>query len=216
MPNLLAKLTALGLIGGGFAATGDLGWIAERGMRVLAAADVATPSAHGEAVPATDAGRDFACPASAPVAAPEAAAPPAPIPSPAPPISPAAPPAATRPASLTATQPPAGGPKQIAWAGIAAGDRIVVWLAAGGTRCLVLDVVDPAVGEALAYDAAAISPEGRPLMAAGPPRRVVVGRRSGESGLTVGGMISLASAGIATQGEGGRWLGPIEALTLAE
>ena len=45
MPNLLAKLTALGLIGGGFAATGDLGWIAERGMRVLDTADVA-PLAH--------------------------------------------------------------------------------------------------------------------------------------------------------------------------
>ena len=72
------------------------------------------------------------------------------------------------------------------------------------------------MGEALAYDAAAVSPEGQPLMAAGPPRRVVVGRRSGESGLAVGGMISLASAGIATQGDGGRWLGPIEALTLVD
>jgi hypothetical protein len=216
MPNLLAKLTALGLIGGGFAATGDLGWITERGMRVLAAADVATPSASEEAVPAADAGRDFALPSPAPAAAPTAAAPPAPVPSAASPISPAAPPVMARPAAPAAMQPPAGGPKQIAWAGIAPGDRLVVWLAAGGTRCLVLDVVDPATGEALAYDAAAVSPEGQPLMAAGPPRRVVVGRRSGESGLTVGGMISLASAGIATQGDGGRWLGPIEALTLVK
>lgn len=216
MPNLLAKLTALGLIGGGFAATGDLGWIAERGMRVLAAADVATPSAHEEAVPMADAGRDFAFSSSAPVAAPAVAAPQAPVPSAASPISQAVPPAMARPAAPPAMQPPAGGPKQITWAGIAPGDRIVVWLAAGGTRCLVLDVVDPATGEALAYDAAAVSPEGQPLMAAGPPRRVVVGRRSGESGLTVGGMISLASAGIATHGEGGRWLGPIEAITLVD
>jgi hypothetical protein len=220
MPNLLAKLTALGLIGGGFAATGDLGWIAERGMRVLAAADVATPSARDEAVPAVDVGQDFAFPPPPPVAPSTPVAPPAPVPSPVSPaaatLPPAAPAAASRAATPAAMQPPAGGPKQIAWAGIAAGDRIVVWRAAGGTRCLVLDVVDPATGEALAYDAAAVSPEGQPLMAAGPPRRVVVGRRSGESGLAVGGMISLASAGIATQGEGGRWLGPIAALTLVD
>jgi hypothetical protein len=205
MPNLLAKLTALGLIGGGFAATGDLGWIAERGMRVLDAADVATPSARDEAVPPADVGQEFALP-STPVAPPLPVAPPTPVPSaPASPVRSAAP-----------LQPPAAGPKQIAWAGIAAGDRIVVWLAAGGTRCLVFDIVDPATGEALAYAAAAVSPEGQPLMAAGPPRRVVVGRRAGESGLAVGGMLSLASAGIATQGESGRWLGPIEALTLLD
>lgn len=160
MPNLLAKLTALGLIGGGFAATGDLGWIAERGMRVLAAADVATPSAREEAVPMADAGRDFALPPPPPVAPATPVAPPAPVPSP-----PITPPAPARPAALPAMQPPVGGPKQIAWAGIAAGDRIVVWLATGGTRCLVLDVVDPATGEALAYDPAAVSPEGQPLMA---------------------------------------------------
>lgn len=213
MPNLLAKLTALGLIGGGFAATGDLGWIAERGMRVLDAADVATPSAHEEAVPAADAGPEFALPPQVPVAPPTAPAPPSAVS----PIAPS-PPSQVRAAAAPAPalQPPAGGPKQVAWAGISPGDRIVVWLAAGGTRCLVLDVVDPATGEALAYDAAAVSPEGQPLMAAGPPRRVVVGRRSGESGLVVGGMISLASAGIATQGESGRWLGPIQALTLLD
>ena len=207
MPNLLAKLTALGLIGGGFAATGDLGWIAERGMRVLDTADVAMPSACDESMPVADVGQAFSVPPSPPVTPPAAAATPA---------TPAAAAAPARPAGPATMQPPVGGPKQIAWAGIAAGDRIVVWLAAGGTRCLVLDVVDPSTGEALAYDAAAVSPEGRPLMAAGPPRRVVVGRRSGESGLAVGGMISLASAGIATQGESGRWLGPIQALTLVD
>ncbi|MFM7137568.1 MAG: hypothetical protein ACKO1M_10940 [Planctomycetota bacterium] len=208
MPNLIAKLSALGLIGAGFAATGDLGWIADRGMRVLDAADVAMPAARDEAAPAADGGQDFAMPAT-PVA------PMPPVPSPLPPAPP--PPAApARPAAPPALKPPAGGPKQIAWASVAAGDRIVVWLAAGGSRCLVLDIVDPASGEALAYDAAAVSAEGKPLMASGPPRRVVVGRRSGESGLAVGGMLSLAAAGIATQGEGGRWLGPIEALALID
>lgn len=211
MPNLLAKLTALGLIGGGFAATGDLGWLAERGRKVLDAADVASPANEGDAsspsVPA--AGVTSGAEASPSAIEPPAAVPA--VPSTAP-VTPAIAVAAAQPVLKA----PAGGPKQVAWAGITAGDRIVVWLATGGTRCLVLDIVDPAAGEALAYDAAAVSAEGQPLMAAGPPRRVVVGRRSGESGLAVGGMISLAPAGIATHGEGGRWLGPIAALALVD
>ncbi len=204
MPNLLAKLTALGMIGGGFAATGDLGWIAERGMRVLDAADVAGPS---DPMPSADVAQKIgaASPPTAPDIAQPAVAPAAPIA----PLAPAPP----LPAVL---KPPTGGPTEVAWSGIAAGDRVVVWLATGGTRCLVLDIVDPATGEALAYEAAAVSPEGRPLTASGPPRRVVVGRQAGERGLAVGGMLNLASAGIATHGQGGRWLGPIEALTLVD
>lgn len=211
MPNLFAKLTALGLIGGGFAATGDLGWIAERGMRVLDAADVAPSSARDEGMAPAGVRPEFASAAPAP-ATPRPAT--GPQPTPAAPTAVA--PAPTLPTVKAVLRPPAGGPRQVAWERIAAGDRIVVWLAAGGTRCLVLDIVDPATGEALAYDAAAVSPEGQPLMAAGPPRRVVVGRQRDESGLAVGGMLNLASAGIATHGDGGRWLGPIEALTLVD
>ena len=209
MPNLLAKLTALGMIGGGFAATGDLGWIAERGMRVLDAADVAGPSDPAEPMPTPGVAQKFA-EASPPIVPSEAARPAAP--GPAEPVAPAPP----LPATRAVMKPPPGGPTEVAWSGIAAGDRIVVWLATGGTRCLVLDIVDPATGEALAYEAAAVSAEGRPLTAAGPPRRVVVGRQAGERGLAVGGMLNLASAGIATHGEGGRWLGLIEALTLVD
>ena len=209
MPNLLAKLTALGLIGGGFAATGDLGWIAERGMRVIDAADVAGPADSAAPLPPADVAQNLAA-ASPPIAASEAARPT--VPAPAAPVAPAPP----LPAARAVMKPPAGGPTEVSWSGITAGDRIVVWLATGGTRCLVLDFVDPAAGEALAYEAAAVSPEGRPLTAAGPPRRVVVGRQAGERGLTVGGMLNLASAGIATHGQSGRWLGPIEALTLGD
>jgi len=209
MPNLLAKLTALGLIGGGFAATGDLGWIAERGMRVIDAADVAGPADPAAPMPPADVAHKVAA-ASPPIAPSEAARPT--VPAPAAPVAPAPP----LPAARAVMKPPAGGPTEVSWSGIAAGDRIVVWLATGGTRCLVLDIVDPAAGEALAYEAAAVSPEGRPLTAAGPPRRVVVGRQAGERGLTVGGMLNLASAGIATHGQSGRWLGPIEALTLGD
>jgi len=209
MPNLLAKLTALGLIGGGFAATGDLGWIAERGMRVIDAADVAGPSDSAAPLPPADVAQKVAA-ASPPIAASEAARPA--VPAPAAPVAPAPP----VPAARAVMTPPAGGPTEVSWSGIAAGDRVVVWLTTGGTRCLVLDIVDPAAGEALAYEAAAVSPEGRPLTAAGPPRRVVVGRQPGERGLAVGGMLNLASAGIATHGQSGRWLGPIEALTLVD
>jgi hypothetical protein len=209
MPNLLAKLTALGMIGGGFAATGDLGWIAERGMRVLDAADVAGPTDPAEPMPTPGVARNVA-EASPPIAPSEAARPAAP--GPGAPVAPAPP----LPAARAVMKPPTGGPTEVAWSGIAAGDRVVVWLATGGTRCLVLDIVDPATGEALAYDAAAVSPEGRPMTAAGPPRRVVVGRQAGERGLAVGGMLNLASAGIATHGQSGRWLGPIEALTLVD
>ena len=203
MQNLLAKLAALGVIGGGFAATGDLGWLANRGMRVLDAVEVASPVAPEGPAPA-GLEQELAHQPAVPVE------PPAPVVSPAAP-APVAPIAA---APTVVMRPPAGGPRQVAWTNLAAGGRVVVWLASGGTRCLVLDVVDAATGEALAYEAAAVSPEGRPLTTAGPPRRVVVGR--GDPELAVGGMRHLAPAGIATAGNSGRWLGPIEALTLVD
>ena len=40
MQNFLAKSVALATLVGGFGLTGDLAWIAERGTRVLGAADV--------------------------------------------------------------------------------------------------------------------------------------------------------------------------------
>lgn len=40
MQNLFGKFLALCLVGGGFAATGDLGWLAARGMRLLNATGV--------------------------------------------------------------------------------------------------------------------------------------------------------------------------------
>lgn len=208
MQNLFAKLTALVLIGGGFAATGDLGWIAERGMRVLDTAEVAMPTARDEATPPPGVGGEFAVSRS-----PAVPADPRPQPGAAAGSNASG---AVVSAAPVQFKPPAGGPRQIAWSGLAAGDRIVVWLAAGETRCLVLDLVDPTTGEALAYRVAAVSTEGRPLSADGPPCRVVVGRRPGEAGLTVGGMLNLASGGIAAQGDGGRWLGPIEALTIGD
>ena len=40
MTNLLAKVVMLGIIAAGFAFTGDLGWLASRGMDVIEAADL--------------------------------------------------------------------------------------------------------------------------------------------------------------------------------
>lgn len=199
MQNLLAKLAALGVIGGGFAATGDLGWLANRGMRVLDAVEVASPVA-----PEDPAWTGFEPRPAGGLGVP--AEPPAPV------VSPVGPPPTAPPAVVM--RPPAGGPRQIVWANLAAGGRVVVWLASGGTRCMVLDCVDAETGEALAYEAAAVSPEGRPLTTAGPPRRVVVGRDG--PGLVVGGILQLAPAGIAARDSGGQRLGPIEALTLIE
>lgn len=203
MQNLLPKATVLAMIAGGLGLTGDLGWIANRGLRVLDAADVALPIAAEVEQPGG-------------LAAPQALAPAAPGLQPRP--VPAEPAAQARPVSAIAAaliKPPAGGCAEVVWQSLRPGDRVSVWLAAPGPRCLVLDVVDPIAGEALAYEAAAVSADGRPLAAATPPCRVLVGRSAGQSApaaLAKGGMLQLAPAGIATAGEAGRWLGPIEAL----
>ncbi len=210
MQNLPAKALVIAIIGGGFMLTGDLGWLANRGMRVLDAADVATPAdAVGqlpvEAPPLPARAQAWAEPAS-PALAPAPAAVPA---------------TAARPEpdagiAVAEASPPAGGPEQLAWTMLRPGDRVVLWLAGRGERCLVLDIVDSATGEALAYEAATVSAAGLPLAAAGPPRRVVVGRlpdRGSPAPLIRGGMIRLAPAGIAADADAGRWIGPIEAIT---
>jgi len=220
MQNILPKATVLALIAGGFSLTGDLGWIADRGLRVLDAADVAMPAASGEpeaagSVPAAD---PVAVPRS--LAAADPVEPPQPVPDPVPqPVQAAGPPPAypapSAPAHAAAqvpVKPPTGGAAEANWNRLQPGSRVTVWLAAPGPRCLVLDVVEPATGEALAYEAVGLSADGRPLAAATPPRRVIVGRPGDPPAIFKGGMLHLAPAGIATAGEAGRWLGPVEAL----
>jgi hypothetical protein len=211
MRNLLPKAAVLAIIAGGFALTGDLGWIADRGLRVLDAADIALPAARDEepvAAPAQAAVSSGREPQTLPAASPVE-------PGGAPP--PAAPPraATARAAAHAPLTPPAAGCVEVRWSSLAAGDRVTVWLAGAGPRCLVLDVVDPASGEALAYEAAALTTDGRPAAAAAPPRRVVVGHPGGPAAITKGGMLHLAPGGIAAAGAAGRWLGPVEVVTLA-
>ena len=173
---------------------------------MLDAADIAIPAAGEEdeaaagTVAATAPGMP---PRSLPAAAP--VTPPRPVSAEAQPQ----PASAVVPASL---KPPAGGCAEVAWNHLGPGDRVTVWLAGAGPRCLVLDVVDPATGEALAYEATAVTAEGRPLAAATPPRRVVIGHLGGSAAIAKGGMLHLTPGGIAAAGEAGRWLGPVEAL----
>lgn len=228
MQNLFAKLAALGILLGGFALTGDLGRLAERGSRVIGAADVASAPAmaFGDAPPAV--------PELAPPAPPQAPAERTPAPPeiqadhPVAPIGGPSTAAAPTPAadsaggvSVAGFTPPAGGPESVSVADLRPGDRVVVWLGLGSARhrCLVLDVVDPAAGAALVYEAAAVNPLGQPLTAAGPPRRVVVSgpRPAAESrpGAIVRGQpLHLVEAGLAAAGRGGAWLGPVESLAV--
>lgn len=219
MSNLLAKFTALGIIAAGFSLTGDLGWLARKGSDVLQAADVGTDqpveTASRVAAPvpvAADVGTNHPADTASRAAAPV-------------PVVAANSPAAGGSSAVergvgSAGIPvaemkcPTGGPRRVSWAAVRPGDRLVLWLGHGARRCLVLDVVDPASGEAVAYEAAAVSAEGRPLTSDGPPRRVIVGRpRDGVPGtdLERGGLVHIAEAGIAGSDEG-RWLGPIEAI----
>jgi hypothetical protein len=213
MQNLLAKLVALGILAGGFALTGDLGWLAERGQRVIGAAEVASAPAIA-VVDAPPAPLAAASPVAAPVASEPAVSP----------IETTGPhaqtPQATPAGSVTVAEfrPPAGGPQRVSLADLRAGDRVVVWLASTRHRCLVFDMVEPVTGGALVYEAAAVTHQGQPLAAAGPPRRVTISgpphAGSAAAEIIRGGMLHLAEAGLAAAARDGEWLGPIESLAI--
>lgn len=174
--SILSRLAAVGLVAGGFALTGDLGRLADTGLRVLNARDIPAPRAEPvipaepaapalTALPEADAPTPVATPAVEPAAAEAPAAGPAP----------AAAPPVVRSGDL---RPPAGGPEEVAIGSLDAGSRVVIWLAVrrGGAqsayRCLVLDIVDPAESEALLYEAVSFTADGRPAAAASAPRRI--------------------------------------------
>ena len=213
MQNFLAKAFAVAMLVGGFSLTGDLGWIAEKGQRIVGAADVP---------PGFDAGVAFA-PDASPTAPPPVAddreITPASAPTPTPPSPPegSSEPAGGPEPAGAAFKPPVGGPQAIAWAALGPGSRLIVWLAGPPYRCLVLDFVDPASGEALLYEVATVDSGGKPLATAGAPRRVIVGRdasgRPHGGSILRGGSIHVAQIGVAAHGAG-QWLGPIAALGL--
>lgn len=232
MHNLFAKLVALGILVGGFALTGDLGWLAERGQRVIGAAEVASaPAMAFVNVPSDPPTPPAQEPSpsvepTSPADAPSIASVQPPANQPVSPIQTAPAGAATADRSSIAVaefRPPVGGPQSISLVDLRPGDRVVVWLGSTRHRCLVLDLVDPAAGGALVYEAAAVNQLGQPLAAAGPPRRVIVsgqamaasGSQTGSGRLVCGESLCLVEAGVAASREG-EWLGPIESLAIID
>lgn len=218
MQNLLAKLAALGILAGGFVLTGDLGWLVERGQRVIGAAEVASAPAMAF-LDAASLASAVAKPASQ-GSAPSEPAPAPPAFSPIDTTPPPTVPAGSDSLPVAEFKPSAGGPQSVAIADLRPGDRVVVWLGSTRHRCLVFDLVDPAAGGALVYEAAAVTRQGQPLAAAGPPRRVVVsGEQSAGAApgrLLRGGAIHLAEAGVAGSDRAGEWIGPIESLAVID
>lgn len=218
--SILSRFAAVGLVAGGFALTGDLGRLADTGMRVLSARDIpastaepglpAEPTAPAltglpEAssptpVTVTPAGQPAAAAAASPTGAPPAAAP------------------VVRSGDL---RPPAGGPEEVAIGSLDAGSRVVVWLAVrrGGApsayRCLVIDVVDPAAAEALLYEAVSFTADGRPAAAASAPRRIRLVEGSAAVTIRRGQFASyqvLGTAAITAADEPPESVGPIAAI----
>jgi len=141
MHSALSKIVTLGLLGSGFVATGDLGWLARRGMQLLEASTVPSEAALLDPVDSHPGG-DRAVPSDQNTSASAVAPVRAPTPEAA--------------ASWQATRPPAGGPTAIDLTTLEPGVRLFVWVAAGPAhgqphRCLAFDIVDPASGAALLH-----------------------------------------------------------------
>lgn len=126
MRNILSKLLVIGLLGGGFTATGDLGWLARRGMRLLEASTVPSEACGTEAAPAE--GLEGRSRESEPDVV------------------------GGRPALDRSSAPPSDGPTTVDLATLVPGERVVVWVTIpGGTapERITLDLIDPATGAAL-------------------------------------------------------------------
>ncbi|MFM7033835.1 MAG: hypothetical protein ACKOYJ_01375, partial [Planctomycetia bacterium] len=205
MSNFLARCAAIGLVGGGFAVTGDLGWLAARGMRLINARTVPSEQAAAEqpVAPAPSPGAPFT-PAAPP--SPAMAAPPGPR---------AADPFRGPPAPLPAApvagdlRPPVGGPERIDLAGLRPGERVTVWIgrpaASGPQPCIAFDLVDPASGEALLV--------GRGMA----PRRVSIGVAAGGPSRSIarGDTLLVTPSGPAHHATGaGEALGPVTAIAI--
>lgn len=196
MSNFLARCAAIGLVGGGFAATGDLGWLAARGMRLVNARTIPSEERPADAEPAVSEAAAVILP-PAPVAPP-----PAPDPFRSPPAARPVMPAAPDPA------PPSNSPERLDLATLHPGERITFWIGRPTTArqpWIAFDIVDPVAGEALLVT---------PGMAA---RRVTIrAARGGQpSVVTKGGAILVTPVGPAHHGQaGGEALGPITALAI--
>ena len=200
MQSFFAKCAAVGIVAGGFALTGDLSRLVDRGRRVLEARTVPSEATPEPAAPASatiapqsttqhdprSTGAQTPPPPGAASTAPTAAAG---IPaSPralgqAVPFLESAAPADARSGmarAVTPPPPPATGQEFVELSHLSAGQRVLVWVRRsgwpGGGRTvdfLALDLIDPVAGEALEQRHPALSAGGDRLVYAA-PRRVVV------------------------------------------
>ena len=182
MQNVLGTCLALAILGGGFALTGDLAQLANRGLKVIQATDVPDdeapiPVAAGSV--AAEGPRDSGA------------------------VQPARVPGHVLDAVDITTLAP--GSRVVVWI------RHPGRSTPADMRSLVCDVVDPAGREALVSEVEPTPTSGAPAFAPAPPRRVLVAG-SGPAGTIVrGGTLELRPQGIAGAG-GSETLGPVFAL----
>lgn len=183
MQNFLGTCLAVVILGGGFALTGDLARLAERGMKVIQATDVPDDEAPVP-VAADPAMGDGPRRAVAPA-------------------EPAPPSAAILDAVDVATLAP--GSRIVVWIRHPGLSR------PGDLRHLTCDVVDPVGREVLVSEVEPPPASGAPAFAPAPPRRaLIVG--SGPAGTIVrGGTLEIRPQGIAGAG-GSETIGPVFAV----
>lgn len=203
MQNLLARLSVIGVIIGGFLFTGDVARLADRGTQLI----------NSHTIPSDDDNRDPPRPAPGPteqatVDLPASRHVPTP-PRSRPDAAEASPHDA--PLGLAADVPPPddGGAEAVQLAALQPGDRVSVWIAGprsptadghGRTMMIAFDIVDPASGEALEQRHVAARGHGRPAVVLGSPRRVVI-VGSGVPGLFDDGRPSTVTPGRIAKGE---------------
>jgi len=209
MSSLFSKLTACGLLVGGFAVTGDLGRLAERGTKLVNATGVPSDQVPPEKSP------PVVCPPTAPVGAPAAAPGSPPLPAP-PPVAPEPPSprsgAVDGPVGRSAEPPrlPVSTPAKIDLGTLRPGQRLTIW-AGSPSAAYAFDIVDPATGEVLEQSPAG----GRPGMAPRRLRLVSDGPRT--TIVTLNADIRLMPLGIARGTAAGPTdtLGPVRAIEVS-
>lgn len=188
MQSFLPKCAAVGIVAGGFALTGDLGLLAERGRQLLDARTIPAHAGADAAPPPAAASPAVQAPALQPAHAVQASAGQAPA---GPASAATASAAPSRPdrgdapwgRAAAVPPPPAAGPDAIDVARLPAGTRLLVWVrrpggpARGrGLDMIALDIIDPDSGAALEQRHAALGHGGDPAPVHAAARRVVIVR----------------------------------------